>query len=296
MSKKKTDESVVGWSRRDFMLAASGVALPLLTGCGLSGSRSEPAVLRVGLCDALSKNTPSQCVGEYAKREYEGLANVLEREAGVHLKFRLFPIDEQLISAAGRGELDALICKTWTMLRAGVASPSPYHRLADIPGPEGKDLHGVFIARKDSPIRTLGDIDGRSFAVGSESQYESSFQARRDLAEAGVRPARTTTIASCLNVAAKVWEGGADAGVVSDYCVDHSGLQLVGDPEAFRILGRTDPVPFITVAVSTEVPAPVRARAQTALLSMAGSRVPEDLETTGVVQPRQWRPGELGRL
>lgn len=296
MSEGKTDERLVGWSRREFMLAASGVALPLLSGCGLGGSHPEPVVLRVGLCDALSKKTPSQCVGEYAKRDYEGLAEALEKEAGVHLKFRPYPLDEQLIGAARRGEVDALMCKTWTMLRANAVSPSTFQRLADVPGPDGHGLHGVFIARKDSVIRTLGDIDGRSFAIGSDSQYESSFQARRDLARAGVRPAETTTIASCLNVAAAVWEGGADAGVVSNYCVDHSGLQLVGDPEAFRILGQTDPVPFITFAVSTRVPAAARARAQTALLSMAASRVPDDLETTGVVEPREWRPEELWRL
>lgn len=285
------------FSRRQFMTTLTGLSLPLITGCGLAAGSTDKSSLVVGLCDALCKQTASECVGEYAQREYAGLGAFVKSQTGIELRFRHFKFDQQLVEAAGAGKVDALISKTWTALRASRAGACRFERLADIPGPTGASLlRGVFVARADSSLKTVSDIDGRSFALGSEVHYESSFEARRALAQAGVKPAESVALHSCLNVAALVWERQVDAGVVSDYCVGHSGLQLVGDAEAFRVLGRTPGVPFVTFAVRETVPRSVRRRLETCLLELSGTSVPEDLHTTGLITPIRWMPEELERI
>ncbi len=275
-------------TRRDFVVAAAGIAaagagVPLL-------SRRRSSDLTVGLCDALARPTASACVGDDATREYDGLAESVRAATGIRLRFRAYPLDELLVRAARAGEVDAVVCKTWTAIRAAAG----LERLADVPGPTGaRLLRGIFIARKDSAVRTLADIAGRRFALTTGEAYETSHQARRALAAAGVAPGETVTQAACLNVAAMVWERQADAGVVSDYCVGHSGLQLTGDPGAFRVIGRTDGVPFVTFAVGPVVPPGDRRRLRAHLLSLTAGRTPEDLDTTGLIAPIAWHPEEL---
>ena len=274
-------------TRRRFIIGAAGVAA---AGAGLHVAGLGSDELTVGLCDALARATASACVGDYASREYDGLAESVRAATGIRLRFRAYPLDDLLIRAARGGQVDAVVCKTGTALRAGAG----LERLADVAGPTGSRLlRGIFIARKDTGIHTLADVQGRRFALTAGEAYESSHQARHALTALGVLPGETVTQAACLNVAAMVWERQADAGVVSDYCVDHSGLQLTGDPDAFRVIGRTQGVPFVTFAVGRAVPAGVRERLRGHLLSLTGGRVPEDLSTTGLIAPVAWQPPEL---
>jgi hypothetical protein len=129
--------------------------------------------------------------------------------------------------------------------------------------------------------------------MGSGLQYESSFDARRSLNDLGVAPGQMVVRDSCLNVAALVWEGSVEAGVVSDYCVDHSGLQLVDDPDAFRVLGTTAGIPFITFAVADSVASGVRAELAGSLQRMTVGRVPADLHSPGLIAAIPWSPPEL---
>jgi len=292
--RNRKDEKRSLCSRREFMLTVSSLAVPLVTGCSFKSREPRLRALTIGLCDALCTQTASECVGQYAEREYVGLVNAVREETDVELQLRPYRLDQQLVAALRTGELDGVVCKTWTLLRGSVASGRPFERLADIPGPTGsKLLRGVFIARKDAPVKALADIDGRRFALGSESQYESSFQARKVLAGLGVQPDKTVTVESCLNAAALVWENEVDAAVVSDYCVDHSAMQLTGVADAFRVIGRTPGVPFVTFAVSRKVPAAVRKRVQACLLGLTGRAAPQDLATAGLIEPIPWIPEEL---
>jgi ABC-type phosphate/phosphonate transport system substrate-binding protein len=274
-------------TRRRFVAAAAGVAAGV--GVGRIALRRS-AELTVGLCDPLARATASACVGDYATRDYGALAESIGSATGIRVRFRPYALDDLLIAGVQHGEVDAVICKAWTALRADAG----LERLADLPGPTGaRLLRGVFIARRDSSVHVLDDISGRRFVLTAGAAYESSHQARHALARAGIAPGEVVTQAGCLNVAAMVWERQADAGVVSDYCVDHSGLQLAGDPEAFRVIGRTAGVPFVTLAVAPRVDAGTRGRLRDHLLSLDGGRAPEGLDTTGLIAPIAWQPEEL---
>jgi ABC-type phosphate/phosphonate transport system substrate-binding protein len=287
MVDERTEPAGTLLTRRRFVAAAAGVA----AGAGIARlALQSPGELTVGLCDPLARVTASACVGQYATREYEGLVESVRAATGIRIRLQPYALDDLLIAAVRRGEVDAVICKAWTALRAGAG----LERLADLPGTTGaRLLRGIFIARRDSAARTIEDIAGRRFALTAGAAYESSHQARHALTDAGIAPGEVVTEAACLNVAAMVWERQADAGVVSDYCVDHSGLQLTGDPEAFRVIGRTDGVPFVTFAVGQGVSTGTGELLREHLLSLAPGRVPEGLATTGLIAPITWQPEEL---
>jgi ABC-type phosphate/phosphonate transport system substrate-binding protein len=268
----------------------------ILCGCALAGCRKDARaptpVLTVGVCDPLCKDTASPCIQGSAKRDYRGFARAVRERADVQLDLKYFGFDEQLVQAVQKGEVNAVIAKTWTALVA--TKGRVWEQLADIPRQDGVDeVSGVFITRTDSPLSTIQGLDGKTIVMGPDLAYEKSHAARRALADAGVKPGTVRILEPCVSVASAVFEKQADAGVVSSYVVDFGGLRLVGDPKDFKVIGKTKPVPFITLAVSAEVDPGVREKLQCALLEMSGREVPEGLYTSGLVKVKPWTPEEL---
>jgi len=265
----------------------------VLSGCAQETKRATPALV-VGVCDPMCEDTASPCIQASAKRDYRVLAPVVKEQCGIELTLKFYTLDEQLVEAVERGEVNAAIAKTWTVLCA--SKGRTFERIADVPRPDGvTELSGVFITRADSPLSTIGDLNGKTVALRPDVAYEKSHAARRALREAGVTPGAVRILDGCVPVAAAVFEKKVDAGVVSDYVTDFGGLALVSDPKDFKIIGRTEPVPFITFAVSTDVEAPVRAKLRNVLLKLCGDTVPAGLHTSGFVEATPWTPVELER-
>ena len=260
-------------------------------GCGQAGSGGS---LVIGINDPLCRQTASACVAASADRDYAGLARQLSEATGLRLSVRYYKAEEPLSEAIRSGQVDAAVAKTWTILRAQVGSPVHLVRVADLRGRADDGLlRGVFITRADSGIASLADLAGKTVAFGSTVGYEKSYQARAALAALGVEPGRTIELEACIDVAAAVYERRVDAGVVSHYVVDDGGLEQVAEKGTFRELGRTEGVPFITVAISENVDADVRAKLTDALLTIPAVRVPVDLRATHFAPPRPWNPAEL---
>lgn len=259
----------------------------LVVGC----SKPQPAVdLVIGICDPLAKETASECVKSAATREYETLASTIQKNVNAKLTLRYYLYDTQIVDAMNRGEVNAVITKTWSVLR----SSRPFERIADMPGPSGSnDLCGVFMTLTTSPARTAKDLDGKNIMMGPDGAYEKSFAARRALAAAGANPASIDVLDGCVPVLAAVFDKKADAGVISSYVAEFNGIALVSDPSDFREIARTAPVPFMTVAVSTDLPHTLALKLREVLLSIAGANVPPGLNTTGFTVPAPWSPEEL---
>ena len=262
-----------------------------LPGCGRD-TRAAKTTLVVGVCDPLCKETASPCIQTSAKRDYRSLVRVVSERACVQLDLRYYALDEQLVQAVHKGEVNAVIAKTWTALVA--TKGRVWERLADIPRQDGSDeLSGVFLTRADSPLSTIQELDGRRIVMGPDLAYEKSHAARRALSDAGVKPGSVRILDPCLAVASAVFEKQADAGVVSSYVVDFGGLRHISDPKDFKVIGKTRPVPFLTFAVSAEVDPAVREKLQRVLLELSGPGVPEGLYTSGLVAAKPWTPEEL---
>jgi ABC-type phosphate/phosphonate transport system substrate-binding protein len=216
----------------------------------------------------------------------------VKERADIELDLKFYGLDEQLAQAVQKGEVNAAIAKTWTVLSA--SKGRVFERLADVPRQDGvNEVSGVFITRTDSALTTIQELDGKTVVLGPDLGYEKSHAARRALSDAGVKPGSVRILDPCVAVASAVFEKQADAGVVSSYVVDFGGLRLVSDPKDFKVIGKTKPVPFITFAVSAEVDPAVREKLKRVLLEMAGPGVPEGLYTSGLVAAKPWAPEEL---
>ena len=263
-------------------------------GCGEQTPSTARDRVVVGICDPLAKETASPCVRASAKREYGEFASALGRRTGLEVVLKYCASDRDLSEAIAAGEVDAAIAKTWTILRASKASGRTFLRLADLPGPGGvQALSGVFVTRRDSGLKTLKDLEGKTVALGPETAYEKSHAARRTLEAAGVTPRAVRILDGCVPVAADIFEKKLDAGVLSSYVVDFNGLALVGDPKDFRAIGRTTGIPFITFAVSAEVDERHGSDLYDALLGPSRLKPPGGLQTTGFDVPTAWSPPEL---
>jgi ABC-type phosphate/phosphonate transport system substrate-binding protein len=262
-----------------------------LAGCGKDAGAAKPALV-VGVCDPLCGETASPCIRASAKRDYRGFARAVKERADIELDLKFYGLDEQLAQAVQKGEVNAAIAKTWTVLSA--SKGRVFERLADVPRQDGvNEVSGVFITRTDSALTTIQELDGKTVVLGPDLGYEKSHAARRALSDAGVKPGSVRILDPCVAVASAVFEKQADAGVVSSYVVDFGGLRLVSDPKDFKVIGKTKPVPFITFAVSAEVDPAVREKLKRVLLEMAGPGVPEGLYTSGLVAAKPWAPEEL---
>ena len=282
----------MGWGQ----LALLAAILCALTSAGCSRSETPAGPLVIGVCDPLARATASDCVRPSALRDYTTLAAALSARLGVPVQLRYYPFDAALVEAVRARAVDAMIAKTWTVLRAARESARPFERLADLPTPKGSgELTGVFIVRRDSPARTLADLNGKCVLLGPDGAYEKSFAARRALSDAKAAPSRVDVIDACIPLAAAVLERKAEAGVVSSYVADFGGLALAGDAAEFREIARTKPVPFMTFAASAALDASYREKIRAALLEISGQHVPEDLYTTGFTAPAPWEPEEMTR-
>ena len=123
--------------------------------------------------------------------------------------------------------------------------------------------YSVFVTRKDSPLRSLGDLRGRSLALGSFHSTLSNLIPRHELIQAGVKPEQLATIEHFDNdeaVVRAVLEGRFDAGAVKD---------LVASREQdLRALHVSDPVPSAPIVVRENLSRGVTQTIRDALLKI----------------------------
>lgn len=253
-------------------------------------------VVNVGVNEPFCRDTACVCAGRDAPRGYEWMADVA-REAGLGLRLRYVPLEDDFAPALAAGELDGIIAKSWTALTAFRAARLACERLCDAPLPDGNpDLTGVFITTVDSPLTSMRDLDGRRLGTGSPASYENFHAVDRLLAALDVRPAARRQYDRCVHAAVSVIEGDTDAAVISNYCVRFGLDDYVGRPGVFRTLGETRPIPYATFAVSTAVPDPIRATLGASLLDAAARGIASDLFPGGLRPPAAWAPEELERV
>lgn len=152
---------------------------------------------------------------------------------------------------------------------------NPYHilRASDHQGylPLVRDaapLRGILVVRKDSPIRSPADMDGRELAIPSPNALGASLLLRSDLEnlyKARVRMVNVRTHSAVyMNVVTGVIEAGG--GVEKTL-----GEQAPSTQEALRILYTTREMPSHPIAAHPRVPEAVRTKIRRALLDMAAT-------------------------
>ncbi len=234
-------------------LAAVAVA------AGADGGRQGRSPLRVVVMDPLSDQLACDCVAGYARRNYARLAEHLQSALSrpVELVYTETLLSPRVPHPAG---VDLILGKTSEVVadagRAGVA----IRLLAALSDPEGEVTQtGLFVVRDGDPARSIEDLQGRRILFGPAASDEKHAAALATLEAFDVAVPKELAISGgCSTAALAVVEGDADAAVVSSYAMPLlEGCGTI-DRGALRIIGRTDPVPFIGAFVSAAADAPLQ--------------------------------------
>ncbi|MFK8113042.1 MAG: PhnD/SsuA/transferrin family substrate-binding protein [Rubripirellula sp.] len=209
--------------------------------------------------DPLSKPLSCDCVKGYAQRDYELLGKHLESSLGKPVKVVWF---ESLAEALGdtAGKADLVIGKHSVVL-ADVQSTG-YHLkpLAQLTGKDGSVTQkGLVVVRAADKAKSLADLNGYRVLFGPEDAEEKSSAPAVALEAAGVKlPKKRERFGACSEAAAALLEIPNDvkaAAVISSYAeplLEGCGSIDQGD---LRVVGESQPVPFITAFVSEQMDA-----------------------------------------
>ena len=244
---------------RIFNCPLNGLLVAVLSICGglALGQDSDPRtdsareprpILRIVVMDPLSDQLACDCVAGYAQRKYDALATFLEEQLGrpveiVYTESLLLPNVRRLDG------IDLVIGKFSEVVVDARRIKLPIRPTAMLSDSDGSITQtGLFVVRADDEAKSIEDIKGYRTLIGPVESDEKHSAALAAF-EAFELPAadEVSTRSSCNSAALAVVENDADAAVISSYAMPLlEGCGAI-DKGALRVLGETDPVPFIGV-------------------------------------------------
>lgn len=255
------------------------LCLLALAACCLLAVDSAPAAAEdpvvVLVMDPLSAPLSCPCVAGYAQRDYDKLGVHLAKAVGQDVKVYYAESVEGLKKQTKARP--AFIVGKESVVRHEATSaglkPAP---LAALTGKDGKTTQTglIVVVDKDAAL-TAADLGGYTIFFGPAEADEKYLAALNLLAGLKVAvPDKKETCLSCTVAATtvldKAKQGQKVAGVVSSYAqplLEGCGTIKKGE---LRVVGETDPVPFIVAFATDAVPADLRAKVQKSLLTVGG--------------------------
>jgi phosphonate transport system substrate-binding protein len=126
----------------------------------------------------------------------------------------------------------------------------------------------VIVRRRDSALRNLTDLAGRTFAFGDVNSTSSHIVPRAMLLEAGVPVEKLESYGHLGHhdaVAAAVLRGDYDAGAVME------SVAARGEAEGLTALATSPPIPEFNICAARDLPAATRESLRRALLALSRS-------------------------
>lgn len=242
----------------------------------LTLTSADPVPLTVVVMDPLAAELSCPCVKGYAQRDYEKLSTFLSGQLGRPVKLVYGETLAGALKSKTDGKADLVIGKRSVITHEAKAIGRELTPLAALTGLDGETTQtGLFVVPKDDPAKSVADLKGYRILFGPADCAEKHRAALAALKQAGVTPpsgAAIETVDSCSTGATKLLELGPEvraAAVVSSYAkplLEGCGTVKKGD---LRVVGSTQPVPFVTAFVRADLPAGERDKVLTALKALA---------------------------
>lgn len=267
------------------LLVAVAAFLPL--GGGSSPAEEpRPAPLVVVVMDPLSAPLSCPCVAGYAQRDYEQLGKFLSEELGRPVQVHFGESLTNTLQKKSGGKADLIIGKSSVVLHEAKANRLTVQPLADLSGKDGKTTQtGLIVVAAKDPALSVDDLQGYRIFFGPADCEEKHGAALALLQAHEVKlPRKLETCIACTEGATTVLklhgEGVKVATVISSYAqplLEGCGTIEKGD---LRVVGETEPVPFIRAFVNDQL-APSDRAALAAALAKVGKNptLCEKLET-----------------
>jgi len=257
-------------------LFAAAVVTLVTAGQCLAQSRDPVTVV---VMDPLAAELSCPCVKGYAQRDYDKLAKQLEKHLNRPINLHFAESLANALEKKTEGKADLIIGKESVIRMQAKDAKFDVTPVASLTGKDGKTtMTGLFVLPAEDKALTLGDIKGYRILFGPTNADEKHTSALELLRIFEVSPAKTLeTCNSCSDGATKVIEmfkGGEKAvTVISSYAqplLEGCGTIKKGD---LRVIGETDPVPFVVAFVNERLPSSDRVALQQALMTV--SRLPD---------------------
>jgi len=238
------------------------------------------------LCTGLAHGDPP-----VAPRNYTPFARFLEETLGrpVELFYGTHLRDVPHLE----GSPDLVIGKDAVVPAEAVQAKEPVRPMARLTDDRGEtDVWGLFVVRAADSAKTLGDLADHKIVFGPAAEEERHSWALAALSQAGITPVPPIReVPTCREAVQVLAQGKTDVAVISS-----SALTLIEDessagPEAFRVVGRTAPQPFITAFATSRIGPSAERTITDALLSVkAQPRVLDALKSKAGFVPLQNKP------
>ena len=264
-------------------------------GCQNAKKEQKPLVIKLAVNDIYCKKTACKCVHYIAAREYEEMQALLKTNYNIELQLDYFMDTYAFEDALLSKKYDGAICKPWLALKLEKKSKVEYDRIADLLDPSNNQwLTGIVIVQKNSPIKSLKDLTGKTIVIGDADSYEKQYAAQRLFAKNRILFKKITQRASCIENIGKLLDGEVDAAVISDYSLEADCAVDFAKPADFHILAHTEKIPLTSVLIEDDKISDEAAdRLQAALLDLSKKGMPKTMLSKGFVKPAKWNPPEL---
>lgn len=244
-------------------------------GCGVwaAADEAKPEALAVVVMDPLAAPLSCPCVKGYAQRDYEQLGKFLEAKLGRPVQVFF---DESLVVAMSKksgGRADLVIGKCSVVKHDAQRAKLSLEQVAALAGKDGAATQtGLIVVAGKDPAKSVAELKGYRFIFGPPECDEKHAAALALLKKHGVPPpAKLETCSACSEGAETVVEkgpAGRTATVISSYAaplLEGCGNVKKGD---IRVVGTTEPVPFIGAFVNASLPAGDRDALKAALMKV----------------------------
>jgi len=197
-------------------------------------AQTTPATLKVS---AIPDEAPTEL-----QRKFAPLGKYLEQETGMKIEF--IPVTDYaaVVESLATGKLDMAWLGGFTFVQARLRSGNA---LPIVQRKEDETFTSRFITAADSPIKSLADLKGKTFAFGSVSSTSGHLMPRYFLLQAGINADtdfKNTAFSGAHDATvAFVASGKADAGVLNASVWDKLVESKKVDPAAVRVFATTPP-------------------------------------------------------
>jgi phosphonate transport system substrate-binding protein len=214
-------------------------------------SRAEMGQLNIAVADCGSDQQLTDKYGSFAKY----IANKLGA-TGAALKF---PKDKSdLENWTKKGEIQLVIAKLefyFGWMKKGM-KVKPLVMPYGIDETDANMMAGLFIARKDSNIKSFSDMEGKTILFGSKGAFDKYKAAAYTLQERGFDTKtyfkKISNGGKCPDIGKAVYDRKFDIGVVSDYTWGETLENAKIDLSKMRVVGKTVLIPFLAVYACTD--------------------------------------------
>ena len=199
---------------------------------------------------------------------WKPIVDELEQRTGLSLKLVATLTVPEFEQGIAKGTFDFVYANPYHILH--VSDTQGYIPLVRDSAP----LRGVLVVRKDSPIKSLAELDGKTVAFPSPNAIGASLLMRADLSRqyhVNVVPLYVKTHSS---VYLHVVNGLTSAGGGVEKTLEEQPATV---KDALRVLYTTREMPSHPIAAHPRVPQEVREKVRRALLDMAATKRGQEL-------------------